>query len=76
MTPIVAAFDWQTATVGAIIGLAVVYLTRHYWNAWTSRGKRSCGGCGTCSAAEPKQLVTITPLPVQPHQAANDGRAP
>ena len=62
MSPILAAFDWQTAAVGALIGLATIYLTRRYWKAWTSSEKGACGGCGTCAAAEPKSLVTLTPL--------------
>jgi translation initiation factor RLI1 len=65
MTPILATFDWQTAVAGAIVGLATIYLTRHYWKAWTARGKQSCGGCGTCSASEPKQVISIAPLPAK-----------
>jgi hypothetical protein len=65
MSPIFAAFEWQTMAVGALIGMATVYLTRRYWKAWTSREKQSCGGgCGTCSTgAESKPLVTLKPLP-------------
>jgi hypothetical protein len=63
MSPILAAFDWQTAAVGALIGLSTIYLTRRYWKAWTSSGKKSCGGCGTCSAADSKPLVTLSYRP-------------
>ena len=62
MSPILATFDWQTAAVGVLIGVATIYLTHRYWKAWTSSEKRACGGCGTCSAAEPKSLVALTPL--------------
>jgi hypothetical protein len=64
MSPLLAAFDWQTAVVGAVVGLATVYLTNRYRKAWTSSDKKACGGgCGTCSAAEQKPLVSIAPLP-------------
>ena len=63
MNTLIAAFDWQTAAVGLLVGLATVYLTRRYWKAWTSREKRACGGgCGTCSATDARPLVTLTPL--------------
>jgi hypothetical protein len=57
-------FDWQTVAAGALVGVAVLYLARRYWKAWTSREKKACGGCGTCSAREPLPIVTLN-LPGQ-----------
>jgi hypothetical protein len=66
------AFDWQMAAVGGLVGIAIVYLARRYWKAWTAGNKKACGGgCGTCSATDLKQLVTITPL----SPAQTDGRS-
>jgi hypothetical protein len=63
MIALFAGFDWQTAAVGLLVGVATVYLTRRYWKAWTSRETRACGGgCGTCSTSEARPLVTLTPL--------------
>ena len=63
MSTFFAAFDWQTAAVGLLVGVATAYLTRRYWKAWTARDKQACGGgCGTCSATEGRPLVTLTPL--------------
>jgi hypothetical protein len=63
MSPLIAAFEWQTVAAGALVGLATAYLTRRYWKAWTSPEKRACGGgCGSCSATDSKPLVTLTPL--------------
>jgi|GEM_PF-1827113 len=69
MSPLLAAFDWQrfdwqSVAAGALVGAAVLYLARRYWTAWTSREKKACGGCGSCSAREPLPMVTlIAPAP-------------
>lgn len=48
----------QDMAVYFIVGAAALYLARHFFQ--TTRGDKSCGGCGGCNAEKkPETLVQI-----------------
>lgn len=54
MTPLLAAWDWQTPAAGLAVAAALGYLTRGWWPRRKTAEKPGCGsGCGCSVAPKP-----------------------
>ena len=54
--------DWQLIIALILVGCAVAYLVRSFWQSGKGQGTTACGGCQKCPVREDRHTERELPL--------------